>query len=62
MTSYRRFIGLMPPLPRSGAATPPAGFAPLSVDAPRREAKSRHEVAAVDCTAEGGRAASGARA
>jgi|JI9StandDraft_1071089.scaffolds.fasta_scaffold01769_9 hypothetical protein len=56
MTSYRRFIGVMPPPPLRGAATPPAGFAPLIVDAPRREAKRRHEAAAVDCTAEGGRA------
>ncbi len=49
MTSYRRFIGSMPPHP--------AALAPLIVPTIRRKANSRQEAALVDWEEEGGRLA-----
>lgn len=57
MTSYRRFIGFLPPPSLSGNLARPAAFAPLMVHRLRRKAKSRQEAALVDWEEEGGRLA-----
>ena len=57
MTSYKRFIGFMPPPLLSGDVARPATLAPLMVHRLRRKAKSRQQTALVDWEEEGGRLA-----
>lgn len=59
MTSYRRFIGFMPPPAPTGDAAFLARDATLAVHRPGKVAKNRQEASPVDGAEEGGPTLSG---